>query len=142
MGGGKVVATVVLILVILVAIVLIAKQQSKTIRIPDEVLARKIELITSTQPYTVKTVTYKEIQDVPIDPATGYRRIEGKLWASKTMCANCNQAIPSQPMRQDAPEEGPEPDADYTCPLCKKSAFEPQEVAEPPAAPQPEPAKN
>jgi len=137
MGGGKAVAVAVLILVILAAVIIIVRQQTRTPPVPDEVLDRKVELITASQPYETKMFTNRQIVDAPRDPTTGYYKIEGKTWAGKLTCVNCGKVIPAAPMPVAEAEGGEAPlPADYTCPLCGKSAMEPEAGAVPPRSPE------
>ena len=131
MGGNKVIAVVVLIIVILGAIIVIVKQQASSDDVPQWVKDQPVKLISSEQPYTVKEFRQGDIMDVPVDKATGYRMIDGKLWAGVMTCTSCQKQIPVKAHKvEEPPAEGadmappPEPPEfeSYTCPLCSKEA--------------------
>jgi len=144
-GGNKVIAVVVLAIVILGAIVIIVRQQGSSSDVPEWVKEQPVKLITSKQPYEVKTYKQGQIMDIKPDLATGYRMVDGQLMASPQTCASCQKQIPTKPHKivteppgdpgtEPPPEEGPAFES-YTCPLCGKEAnVDPEKEVVPPPA--------
>jgi len=122
MGKNKVIGGVVLVLVIIGAVVVIVRQQSGSGRPPAEVLARPVKLIQTEKPFEVKTFTTAEAMDAAVDPATGYRKIGDKSWATIITCSSCGKEIPEAPVKAGSTE--PPQLGKYMCPICGKPAYQ------------------
>lgn len=110
----------------------VAREAQRGQQVPEWVLETEQTLILSEMPFEERTFKYGDIMNTPIDRETGYRRIEGKLWASPMECASSvidgnPHRIPAPPRPMIAPgeegygveEEGAKP---YPCPVCGKEA--------------------
>lgn len=137
MGGNKAVAGAVLVIIILGAVFFIVKDRTGSGGPPDRVLNQQVELITAEQPYETETFRLGDIRDAAVDDETGYRRIDGKLWASPMTCATSAlkgdpHKIPAPPSPQDEAEDYDPADPEtmmedpasqpYKCPICGEEA--------------------
>jgi len=133
MEGNKVIAASVLIVIILCSIVFTVKRQFESPRIPDWVLEQQHRLILAKSPWTIKEFTYRLIRKCPIDSETGYRVIDGELWAQPMRSAEASEKAKSDvwiPIRPRPVQSEVKPDEDYAAPYkCPRTGMEANPIA-------------
>ena len=120
MGGKKIAAVVVLVLIVLGAVGYMIWGQGKPAP-PPEVMQKTAERIQASEPFEVRAFSNADWAKASVDPATSYRKIDGKLWAEKVACISCSEAIPAAPVKADS--KGPLQLGKHMCPRCGKPAY-------------------
>lgn len=121
MSKSKVAAVAALVAIIVAAAVLLVRAQTRGETPPDAVLQATSERIMTTAPYEVRKFSNEQWMKMSVDPATGYRSTDGRLWAERITCANCKEPIPTAPIKAGA-DTGLGV-GKYKCPRCGKPAF-------------------
>ncbi len=111
--------------VILVCAVLILRTLGGKPTPPTSALNQKMSVICATAPHEMREITIGEKLKLPVDDATGYWKIEGKLWARPHTCVSCGQPTPEFILKPGTPMPG-KVMAEYKCPKCGKPAYAPQ----------------
>lgn len=125
MDKQKVALAVVVCVVIVVCAVFIIRTIRGGSVPPESALNQKMSIICASPPYTFREITIGEKLKLPVDDATGYWKMDGKLWARPHPCATCKEMIPEYNLKPGTPMPG-KVMSEQKCPKCGKQAYAPQ----------------
>jgi hypothetical protein len=125
MDKKKVALVVVVCLVIVVCAVFIVRTIRGGSVPPTSALNQKMTVICASAPFTMREITIGEKLKLSVDDASGYWKMEGKLWARPHQCATCNEWMPEYILKPGTPMPG-KVMAEQKCPKCGKQAYAPQ----------------
>ena len=124
MDRKKLILAVVAIVLIVMSAAFILHTLTKR-KTPPAVMLQKISLVAVTLPCEVREITIADKLDLSKDSATGYFKMDGKLWGEPHACMSCKETIAAIIIKPGTEKPGMVM-TQYKCPKCGKQAYAPQ----------------